>query len=71
MAEEPANPPADRAAEWRRHAGAHPRDGTCWRCGQTRHVIRTFTFEVRKGQPVQPDPVPGRDICFRCYLETR
>jgi hypothetical protein len=61
----------DRADEWRKLAGAHPREGLCWRCGQTRRVIRLFTFEVRKGEPVKPDPISGRDICFRCYLEMR
>jgi hypothetical protein len=61
----------DRAAEWRTIAGAHPREATCWRCGQTRRVIRVFPFEVRKGEAVKADTVSGRYLCFRCYLEMR
>jgi hypothetical protein len=62
----------DRADEWRKIAGAHPREGTCWRCGQTRRVIQIFTFEVRKDAPPQSGlSIPGRDLCFRCFLEMR
>jgi hypothetical protein len=62
----------DRADEWRKIAGAHPREGTCWRCGQTRRVIRVFTFEVGKGVTAKPgESIPGRDLCFRCFLELR
>jgi hypothetical protein len=62
----------DRTDEWRRTAAANPREGTCWRCGQTKRVIQVFTFEVGKDAPPQPnEPIPGRDLCFRCYLELR
>jgi hypothetical protein len=61
-----------RADEWRKVAGAHPREAACWRCGQTRRVIRIYTFEVGNDVTAQPgESIPGRDLCFRCFLELR
>jgi hypothetical protein len=62
----------DRVDRWHKAAGPNPPTGPCWRCGQMTHVIQVFTFEVGPHVTAEPgEPLRGRFLCLRCFLETR